>query len=153
MRKKRIMVIGPSQSGKTTLVNLINNQESKVLRTQDVIYGINTIDVPGAYIENSWMYKHLIAIAQDASHILFLVDQTNPVDIYPPGLANAFTCPVLGVITKVDTLNLNIERCIAQLKKAGAQEPYFKISSSDANSFKSLKQILIQEQRSKGESI
>ena len=66
MRKKRIMVIGPKGCGKTTLVNSINDYDGPLRRTQDTIYGRKTIDVPSAYIENAWMYKHMIALAQDA---------------------------------------------------------------------------------------
>ena len=64
------MVIGPGRSGKTTLVQALNEEQGKIRRTADMIYGKNTIDVPGSYIENAWMYKHIIAAAQDASHAL-----------------------------------------------------------------------------------
>lgn len=95
MRKKRIMVIGPTNCGKTTLVNALNDYNGPLRKTQDIIYGKNTIDVPGSYVENTWMYKHLIATAQDASHILILVDQSKCVDVYSPGFAKAFKCPVI----------------------------------------------------------
>ncbi len=70
------MVIGPSSCGKTTLVNAINDYNGKLKRTQDMIYGKRTIDVPGSYIENGDKYKHIIAAAQDASHVLILMDRT-----------------------------------------------------------------------------
>ena len=69
------MVIGPKGCGKTTLVNYINDYDGPLRRTQDTIYGRETIDVPSAYIENAWMYKHMIALAQDAWCILLLLDQ------------------------------------------------------------------------------
>ncbi|MEI3503601.1 MAG: EutP/PduV family microcompartment system protein [Anaerovoracaceae bacterium] len=70
------MVIGPKGCGKTTLVNYINDYDGPLRRTQDTIYGRETIDVPSAYIENAWMYKHMIALAQDAWCILLLLDQS-----------------------------------------------------------------------------
>lgn len=128
MRKKRIMVIGPSRCGKTTIVNSLNSYNGPLRKTPDLIYGKNTIDVPGAYIENSWMYKHVIAISQDASHVLILVDQSNCNEVYSYGFANSFICPVIGVITKCDLMPENENKCLRQLKNIGVKEPYFHIS-------------------------
>ena len=72
MRKKRIMVIGPKGCGKTTLVNSINDYDGPLRRTQDTIYGRETIDVPSAYIENAWMYKHMIALGRTPGVSCFL---------------------------------------------------------------------------------
>ena len=76
------MVIGPKGCGKTTLVNSINDYDGPLRRTQDTIYGLETIDVPSAYIENAWMYKHMIALAQDAWCILLLIDQSRTAEVY-----------------------------------------------------------------------
>lgn len=128
MRKKRIMVVGPTRSGKTTLVNELNGFSGKLKKTQDIIYGQNTIDVPGSYIENRWMYKHLITISQDASHILLLMDQSKSDTVYPPRFAQSFRCPVIGVISKGDLMVDNWEFCCKQLQQAGVLQPYYKVS-------------------------
>lgn len=142
MRKKRIMVIGPTNSGKTTLVNALNDYEGPLRKTQNIIFGKNTIDVPGSYLENPWMYKHLIAAAQDASHVLILVDQSNCGEVYSPGFAKVFRCPVIGVITKVDLMPENQDLCIRQLKQIGIGEPYFKISVPGGIGLSALKDYL-----------
>ncbi|SFA99373.1 EutP/PduV family microcompartment system protein [Clostridium frigidicarnis] len=145
MRRKRIMVIGPSRCGKTTLVNVLNDYEGPLRRTPDLIYGENTIDVPGAYIENAWMYKHIIAISQDASHILILVDHSNCTEIYPYGFAKCFRCPVIGVITKCDLISENEEKCLQQLKDIGVSEPYFHISFPMGTEIDALKKYLFEK--------
>lgn len=145
MRKKRIMVIGPSRCGKTTLVNELNNYQGELKRTQDMIYGKNTIDVPGSYIENSWMYKHVIAAAQDASHVLILIDQSRSTDVYPHGFAKSFRCPVIGVVTKCDLMPENKISCLRQLKIIGILEPYFHISSHEEIGLEELKKYLFKE--------
>ncbi|AQS57701.1 EutP/PduV family microcompartment system protein [Desulforamulus ferrireducens] len=129
--KKRIMVVGPSGAGKSTLCNIINNAARLLKKTQDVIYGPHTIDTPGAYLENAWMYKYLIATAQGAALLLILVDQANPREVYPPGFAKTFTCPVVGVVTKADLAPENRELCRQQLKRIGVAEPYFYLSLTD----------------------
>lgn len=146
MRKKRIMIIGPTNCGKTTLANALNDYNKPARKTQDIIYGKNTIDVPGAYIENSWMYKHLISASQDASHILIIVDWSKRTDVYSPGFAKVFRCPVIGVINKTDLLCEKEESCIRQLKHIGVSEPYFKISSLYGTGVDALKKYLLKNE-------
>jgi len=140
--KKRIMVVGPTQSGKSTLTNVLNDSNRPLKKTQDVIYGKNTIDTPGSYIENAAMYKYLIATAQTASFLLIMVDQSRPTEVYPPGFAKSFTCPVIGVICKIDLAPNNINPCIQQLKRIGIREPFFCISLKDNTGVEALKQYL-----------
>ena len=146
--KKRIMIIGPGQSGKSSLSNVLNESDRSLKKTQDVIYGKNTIDTPGAYIENSSMYKYLIATAQTASCVLILVDQSRPVEVYPPGFAKTFTCPVLGVITKMDLVPGNADWSRRQLQKIGVNEPYFPISLLADTGVKELKDYLFGKKES-----
>lgn len=146
MRKKRVMVIGPTNSGKTTLVNALNDYDGPLRKTQDVIYGKNTIDVPGSYIENAWMYKHLIATSQDASHVLILVDQSRCANVYSPGFAKVFRCPVIGVITKTDLMTENEDLCFEQLRQIGIPAPYYKISAPSGAGIGALREYLFLEQ-------
>ncbi len=133
------MVIGPTGCGKTALVNALNENDGPLKKTQNMIYGKNTIDVPGSYLENPNMYKHLIAAAQDASHILILADSTRRADVYPPGFAKAFRVPVIGIVTKCDIAEQQEDQSIRQLKNAGVAEPYFRISISNREGINALK--------------
>lgn len=142
MRKKRVMIIGTTKSGKTTLANALNDSDGPIKKTQDIIYGKNTIDIPGSYIENTWMYKHLIAISQDASHLLILVDQSRYDSVYSPGFAKSFKCPVIGIITKADLMIEDDELCYKQFKEIGIDKPYYKISALSGIGMEALKERL-----------
>lgn len=144
MRKKRIMVIGPRGCGKTSLVNFLNEYDGPLRRTQDTIYGKNTIDVPSAYIENAWMYKHMIALAQDAWCMLLMLDQSRCAEVYSHGFAKAFQIPVIGVISKTDLAPENEEVCIRQMKTIGVDEPYFKVSLTSDEGIEELKSYLLE---------
>ncbi|KGK85068.1 EutP/PduV family GTP-binding protein [Desulfosporosinus sp. HMP52] len=143
--KKRIMIVGPTQSGKSTLANVLNESSRPLKKTQDIIYGKNTIDTPSSYLENPSMYKYLIATAQTASHLLILVDQSKLIEVYPPAFAKSFNCPVLGVITKIDVAQEFDDLSIQQLKRIGVNEPYFRISLKDNNGVEALKQYIFSE--------
>lgn len=143
MIRKRIMVIGADNSGKTTLVNLLNDYKGPLRRTQDIIYGENTIDIPGSYIESPWMHKHIITVSQDASSVLFLIDQSNPKKIYSPGFAKVFQCPAIGIISKVDLMEDNWEKSARYLREAGVPEPYYGISVPKGIGIKDLKEYLL----------
>jgi ethanolamine utilization protein EutP len=143
MKQKRIMLIGPSGSGKTSLANALNGCQGRLGNTQTITYGNNTIDVPGSYIENTGMYKHIIATAQHASHMLVLIDQSKCTEMYSPGFAKAFRIPVIGVITKCDLNEENLETCIRQLKRIGISEPWFLISVQTGRGTEALKEHLL----------
>lgn len=144
MKKKRIMVVGPKGCGKTSLANRINDDDGPLRRTQDTIYGKHTIDVPSAYIENAWMYKHMIALAQDAWCMVVMVDQSRCTEVYSHGFARAFQCPAVGAVSKCDLSPENKELCIQQLKTIGAQEPYFCISNEEGTGIQELIRYLFE---------
>jgi ethanolamine utilization protein EutP len=143
---RKVMVIGIGKSGKTALVDAINQVERKPRKTQDMIFGKYTIDVPGSYLENPWMYKHLISAAQNnAGHVLILVDQSNPVEKYSPGFARVFRCPVTDVITKCDLKPENEEICRKQLMSIGVNEPIFKVSVETGEGIEELREYVLKD--------
>jgi ethanolamine utilization protein EutP len=145
MRKKRVMIIGPTRCGKTSLANAINGSDRPIRRTQDIIYGERTIDVPGSYIENTDLYKHIIAAAQDAVCVLILTDQSAIADVYSPGFARVFTKPTFGVVTKTDLARDNADSAVRRLAMSGAGRPYFRISTADGTGVEELKRFLFEK--------
>lgn len=146
MKKKRIMIIGARGSGKTSIANILNGISKTPARCQDVIYGKNTIDIPSAYIENSWMYKNMIALSQDASHILIVVKNSHKDDIYSEGFAKVFTKPVIGIINKEDFEHLQ-EKAISTLKSIKVEEPYFIVNAKSGEGIEELKSYLKYDER------
>lgn len=118
---KKIIFMGKTGSGKTTLCQSINNEEIKYKKTQSVEIYNNSIDTPGEYLENRFYYKALIVTAADADLIALVYDCTNEESYIPPGFASMFMKEVIGIITKIDLAesDLDIERAKKVLKDAG----------------------------------
>ena len=132
MKRKRILIIGTRGSGKSTLAKYINANPGPVRRVQDTIYAKATIDVPSAYLENTWMYRHLIALAQDAWCVLMLFDARAKESLYSPGFAKAFRIPVIGVITHYREECADPERVYKQCLAAGIGEETVFFDGRDA---------------------
>lgn len=130
--KKKILLIGPRGSGKSSLANALEDTARPLRCTQDVIYRGRTIDVPASYLENHWMYRHIIAIAQNqAALICMLVPQEIGEPFYSPQFAQVFTCPVVGVVTHVPRGEAPSPAAVAELRQAGINEPYLTVDAND----------------------
>ena len=141
MKKKRIMLIGPKKSGKSYIAAQLNDSEGRLRKTADIIYGKNTIYVPSAYVENTWMYSQAIAVSQDAACILVIVDKKQKNDEYSFGFAKVFNKDTYGVITNAD-YEEDETGVIAKLKYIGAAEPYFRIDQNLSEGIEELKSYL-----------
>lgn len=142
--KKRVLLIGRRNCGKTDLVNHLNGDKRSLLPTQVVTYRGEFIDVPGSYLETPDLFCHIIAVGQDARLVLMLIDQTEMGESYAPGFAQVFHVPVLGVITKGAFNRQNRKRCEEQLDRAGVWSPYYVVDTSTQCGIASLQQRLEQ---------
>ncbi len=144
MIKKRIMVIGAKNSGKTSLINNLLGINEAPKKRQDVIYKGDTIDVPAAYIENRWYNRHVITLSQEAFCVLVLVSQSDIELFYSHGFMQSLLCEnIVGVITKADLNSENAKKSEQQLKNCGAKPPYFYIDNLQKTGIEQLKEYLM----------
>ena len=127
---KRIIFIGKTGSGKTTLCQSINKLELKYRKTQAVEVYNKSIDTPGEYLENRYYYKALVVTAADAEIIALVYDCTNEESYIAPGFASMFMKDVIGIITKIDLAEDEslIKRAEKRLKEAGVSN-IFKVDT------------------------
>ncbi|MEG0764461.1 MAG: EutP/PduV family microcompartment system protein [Pseudoflavonifractor sp.] len=123
---KRIILIGRSAAGKTTLCQRMNNEELKYHKTQTVqIVNQNMIDTPGEYLERRYFRGALMVTATDADIIVLVQDATEDGTMFPPAYTSMFAKPSAGVVTKSDlATDEQIEKAKKYLKMAGAGELY-----------------------------
>lgn len=129
-KRKRIMLIGRSTAGKTTLCQRIFNDDIRYHKTQTVTVEHEVmIDTPGEYLERRGYRGALMVTSADADIILFLQDATENGTMYPAQFSTMFTKPCLGVVTKIDVADKKqISDAEVYLRAAGAHRIY-RISS------------------------
>jgi ethanolamine utilization protein EutP len=142
MKKYKFMVVGAVGSGKSSLISYLNGNESKVRKTQSILYNTLSIDTPGEYIQNPNMYKYIIAATQNVEYVLFIQDVTQRRCIYPPGFAQSFNRKSIGIITKVDSEEVDVEHSKKFLQTLGIKGPVFKTSSKTGYGIEELKAYL-----------
>ncbi|WP_298703223.1 EutP/PduV family microcompartment system protein [uncultured Veillonella sp.] len=126
----KIIIIGPRQSGKTTLAHVIEENEAPLKATSDIRYGEYTMDMPSGYLESPWMYDCLIASNQDASVVFFLIDPLKDKQEYPPSFSKSFHGRLCGIITKCDLASeAQIQNAYDALRWIGITSPIIEWSS------------------------
>ncbi|MGL5351660.1 MAG: EutP/PduV family microcompartment system protein [Cetobacterium sp.] len=121
----KIMLVGKTGSGKTTLTQILNNQKVEYKKTQMVDYIGKIIDTPGEYLENKAYYKALNVVSIDADIIILIQSAIDYENLYPPNFASMFLGKkVLGVITKID-LEESCKVAEKILKNAGVEKIFF----------------------------
>lgn len=123
-RKTRIVLMGRSAAGKTTLCQCINHEEIRYHKTQTVsVINQNMIDTPGEYLERRGYRGALMVTATDADVVVLVQDATEGGTMFPPAYASMFSKPTVGVVTKKDLASEEqLEKAEKYLNMAGAKK-------------------------------
>ncbi len=122
-RPKRIILIGRSTAGKTTLCQAISKEDLHYHKTQTVqIVNQTMIDTPGEYLESRIFRGALTTTAADADVIVLVQDATENGSMFWPAYASMFPKPAIGVVTKSDiATEKQIRTAKKYLEMAGAR--------------------------------
>lgn len=101
-KPRRIILMGRSRAGKTTLLQAIHHEEIEYKKTQEVITYEDAIDTPGEYIDQSALWRACIITACDADIVVLVHDAANTMGRLPSAFNMTFAKPVIGVVTKID---------------------------------------------------
>lgn len=139
----KVIFIGKTGSGKTTLCQKLHELEIKYKKTQAIELYDHAIDTPGEYLENRHYYSALIMTAVDAEIIALIADPTAYESFIPPAFAGSFAKEVIGIITKINLVKdkADIDKVEVRLKEAGVTR-IFKIDTIDDVGIKDLFEYL-----------
>lgn len=121
---RKVIFIGETGCGKTTLAQWLQHEEQVYHKTQQVYYFDDSIDTPGEFMENRYYYNALVSASVDAEVVAFIQDITSSQNLFPPFFSSRFTKPVIGIITKIDLITDSsvLEVAHKRLELAGARK-------------------------------
>lgn len=125
---KKIILMGRSESGKTTLRQALKGNKIAYHKTQYINHYDVVIDTPGEYAETASLGRALALYAYEADVVGLLISATEPYSLYPPCVAAACTRPVIGIVTQIDQAGANPDQAERWLALAGCN-PIFRVSS------------------------
>lgn len=126
---KKVIFIGKSGCGKTSLCQVLQGEEVNYKETQSIEFYDDFIDTPGEYLENRVYYSALITTAAEANIIALVQECGDTISMMPPGFSGTFGREVIGIITKMDMdkCDEDIRVIEEQLRSAGVYR-VFKVS-------------------------
>lgn len=125
---KKIIFIGRSECGKTSLRQALKGDKITYHKTQYVNHYDVLIDTPGEYCETKGLGAALAMYAFEARVVGLLISATEPYSLYSPAITPLANRDVIGIVTKIDSPYANVERAREWLKLAGCKT-IFNVSS------------------------
>ena len=137
----KVMLIGESGVGKTTLIQVLTGATFAAKKTQAVEFCGRFIDTPGEFLENRRFYPALITSSVDCDVVVMVQDATRNNSLFPPQFSTIFTRKVIGIVTKVDVEGCNVSLAERFLANAGVKE-IVRVSSKTNVGLSELQEIL-----------
>ena len=125
---RKILLVGRSGAGKTTLTQALKGKEIVYHKTQYVNNYDVIIDTPGEYAENRQLGRALILYSYEADVVGLLMSALEDYSLYSPNLASMATREVIGIVTQIDRGNARVHRAEQWLKLTGCKK-IFHVSS------------------------
>ena len=127
---KKIVFMGRSEAGKTTLTQALKGEKIEYHKTQYINHFDVIIDTPGEYAQTKTLGHALALYAYEADVVGLLVSATEPYCLFPPCCTAMANREVIGIVTKVDEKDANPEQAKSWLMLAGCKKIFFVNSKS-----------------------
>ena len=99
---KKIVLVGRSEAGKTTLTQALKGEKIEYHKTQYVNNFDVIIDTPGEYAQTKNLGYALALYTYEADVVGLLLSATEPYSLYPPCCTVMANREVIGIVTKID---------------------------------------------------
>lgn len=135
---KKIIFMGRTGCGKTTLTQAIRGKKIQYEKTQYINYHDIVIDTPGEYAENHHLARALALYSYEADVVGLLLSAREQYSLYSPNITCMANREVIGIVTQIDREDANPERSARWLELAGCKKIFF----VDSKSGKGLDELL-----------
>ncbi len=128
---KKLILMGRSESGKSTLIQALRREELHYIKTQYVDFTESIIDTPGEYAEDKMLGGALAVFSYEADVVGLVISATEPYCLFPPNIVGMATRPVIGIVTKCDHPLADKKTARLWLENCGCQRVFFTSSYND----------------------
>ena len=122
---KKLILIGRSGAGKTSLTQALRGEKIAYRKTQYVSFGECLIDTPGEYAENPELAHALALYSYEADIVGLLLGSDEPYSLYAPNITSQANRDVIGIVTKTDKKEGRPDLAEMWLKLAGCRKIFF----------------------------
>ena len=99
---RKIVLMGRSEAGKTTLTQALKGRKIEYHKTQYVNNYDVIIDTPGEYAENHDLGAALCLYSYEADVVALLIAADEQYSLFPPNITCMVNREVIGIVTKCD---------------------------------------------------
>lgn len=121
---KKIILIGRSECGKTTLTQALKGQKIAYHKTQYVNHFDVVIDTPGEYAQTKDLAGALALYVYEADVVGFLISAMEPYSLFPPNLTPCVNREVIGIVTQIDRPHARPDLAESWLRLSGCSTVY-----------------------------
>ncbi len=125
---KKIIFMGRSGCGKTTLTQALRGETLTYQKTQYIGHYDHIIDTPGEYAETHELGRALALYTYEAELVGLLLSATEPYSLYPPNVTCQANREVIGIVTQIDRPQANPDRAEQWLRLSGCRS-VFRVSA------------------------
>ena len=128
---KKIVLMGRSECGKTTLTQALKGEKIQYHKTQYVNNFDVVIDTPGEYAQTKNLGYALALYSYEADVVGLLLSATEPYSLYQPCVTPMANRDVIGIVTKADVEGGDPERARRWLSLAGCKKIFYVNSTAN----------------------
>lgn len=121
---RKIILIGRSECGKTTLTQALKGERIRYHKTQYVNRFDVIIDTPGEYIQTKNLGSAIAMYTFEADVVGMLIGAHEPYSLYPPAVTPVANRPVIGIVTQINHPNANTALAEHWLRLAGCEKVF-----------------------------
>ena len=118
---KKIILVGRSEAGKTTLTQALKGEKIHYHKTQYVNRFDVIIDTPGEYLQAKGYGNALAMYTFEADVVGILINACEPFSLFPPAVTPVCNRDVIGIITHINSPYADLPQARRWLKLAGCR--------------------------------